>query len=634
MIKRLIRELNAASKAYYNDQAIMSDKEWDEKFDKLKALEERTGKIYQNSPTQSPGYEVIDGFNKKELIYPMLSLQKTKLVSDIENFLNGGKSYIISDKLDGSSCEIVYENCVLVSATTRGNGKIGEDITHNAKTFLNLPKRIEFEERFVLRCELVISYKNFENFKDEYKNPRNLVGGSIRQLDSSICAERFVEAIVIDPVETPFENDYKSDDFDSLETMGFTCVDRIIRYVDLEYDLNNVDIEYPTDGKVVTFDFKEYANSLDSTSHHPKHSIAFKWKDETHTTTFKHIDWNVSRTGTITPVAVFEPTEIEGSTVERASCHNVSELKKLNLAIYDEIEVYKANMIIPQIHCNNTEHNVDITYIPTECPICDGQTEIRNEHGTETLVCTNEKCLSKVVGSISHFCDVMNMKGISDKIIEKIVRNNSFISNVSDLFLIRECHLINVDGFKEKSINNIVSTIRNNKTCTLAQFLRSLGLKHVGHSVSELIAKEFYNYFNHTRTIDWYELSDTIIDLISDNKIEGIGSVMFEDIKDEMLFNVDNFNEIFNYVTIEDQVIKETIESSISGKSFCISGKTELGKKKIYDLIEENGGKCEKSVTKRLDFLISNETGTSKVKKAEKNGTTILTEESFLLKLN
>jgi len=623
-LKQLIKKCNEASKAYYNEQELISNKEFDFLMKELKELEKETGVIYLNSPTQTVGYSVLDKFEKRELIYPMLSLDDTKSTDDIKEFI-GDKDNILSDKLDGCSCEIVYKNNIQFSATTRGNGLVGEDISNNAKTFLNLPKKIPFKERFVLRCELVISYKNFENFKDDFKNPRNMVAGSIRQLDSSVCAERCIEAIVFDPVETPFEEDNKLLQFVRLSDIGFQCV-KCYDLEDLHETLNNVDDKYPTDGKVVTYKSISYSNSLGSTSHHPKHSIAFKWADETHTTTFIDIDWSVSRTGRITPVAVFEPTEIEGSTVSRASCHNVSELKKLNMKEGDQIEIYKANKIIPQIDTNNTKHDVNVTLIPEYCPVCGHKTVFKTENDVETLHCIEPNCKAKIVGKISHFCNVMEMKGISDKIIEKIVEN-TFVENIDEIFDLDGNDLINIDGFKEKTCNNIISTIKNNKTCSLAQFLRSLGIKHVGKSVSELIAKEYYDYYRTLKNLNWFDISDILIKLISDNNIEGIGDKMFQDISRELTEREDEIYRLLHYVEIEEP--KETTESNISGKSFCCTGTLSRKRKEIEQEITDLGGVI-KSVSKNLDFLVIGNNAGSKKSKAEKLGIKIITEDELM----
>ena len=510
-IKELVKVLNEASKAYYMDDVeIMSNLEYDALYDELCKLEAETGMVLANSPTQKVGYEVVSSLPKEAHPQPMLSLDKTKDPEALRDWLNG-KEGVLSWKMDGLTVVLTYENGELVKAVTRGNGEIGEVITANAKTFVNIPTKISYKGKLSLRGEAIITYSDFEkinagiaDINAKYKNPRNLCSGSVRQLSSKITAERNVRFYAFSLVEPDDEELVKSFDnsfierFEFLSSLGFEVVeykkvtpDTIIDMIKWFSD-KIVENDFPSDGLVLSFEDVEYGRSLGRTAKFPRNAIAFKWKDEQAETTLQMIEWSPSRTGLINPVAVFEPVELEGTTVSRASVHNISIMKELALGVGDKITVYKANMIIPQIAENMTRSGkLDI---PDNCPSCGGKTTIKNDNGTETLVCENPDCPAKNIKSFSLFVsrNAMNIDGMSEATIEKFV-DRGFIRNYTDFYKLSRFRneIVTMEGFGERSYNNIMDAIEASKKVTVAAFIYALGIPGVGVQNAKLIAKHF-----------------------------------------------------------------------------------------------------------------------------------------------
>ena len=506
-MKELVSLLNSASKAYYQqDKEIMSDKDYDALYDELVALEAETGIVLSDSPTQKVGYTVLSNLTKVEHPSPMLSLDKTKEVSRLAEFL-GDNVGLLSYKMDGLTVVLTYENGSLKQALTRGNGVIGEDITHNARTFKNIPLSLDFKGELVLRGEAVISFKDFEEInsrlapEDEYKNPRNLCSGTVRQLNSEICAQRSVCFIAFSLVSADgmnFAN--KSEGMDWLDKRGFDTVKRkfvnkdTVAAVVREFEEFIPQNPFATDGLVLTYDNIAYSVSLGSTAKFPRDSIAFKWADETAETTLREIEWSASRTGLINPIAVFDPVELEGTTVERASLHNVSIVKNLMLGIGDTITVYKANMIIPQVAENLTKSGN--APIPDTCPVCGGKTALVSLRDGEALRCPNPNCKAKLVHGLAHFVsrDAMNIEGLSESTLEKFIALG-LLNDFTDIYSLHKHRdiIVNTEGFGEKSYENLVSAIEKSKKAGLPNFIYALGIDNVGLGNAKLLCKK-YNY--------------------------------------------------------------------------------------------------------------------------------------------
>ena len=627
-MRELVDLLNKARHEYYNnDNTIMSDKEYDAFFDELVSLEKHLNFSYEDSPTRTVGYKAVSSLQKRKHQNRMLSLDKTKSLSDLISFAQN-KQVNISWKLDGLTVVLKYVNGRLTEALTRGDGEEGEDITHNAMVIQGIPKKITTKGTIFIRGEAVISYESFDRINNElccdkkYKHPRNLASGSVRQLDSQVCDERNVEFKAFEWVNGPSEN--FSEDLELLSHMGFDVVEYItvekkgVEDIVEKFTKKVKEYEYPVDGLVLTFNNNQYRKDVGETSHHPKHSMAFKWEDETHKTTLESIEWQVSRTGLINPVAVFVPCDIDGTTVQRASLHNITQIRKLKLGIGDSITVYKANMIIPQIDDNLTKSN-EFT-IPKKCPECGAPTKInKSSSDIETLYCTNSNCHSVMIGKLDHFCNAIGMKGISDKIIEKLYKAD-LVKIPKDLYDLKKWQLLQIDGFKNKSADNIIKIIDSCREVSANVFLQALGITHMGRSVSKLLIKSFGELDNvfHACYNDFIE-------------VEGIGNEMavefikaFEDRRIEI-------TELLTVVGIKKDFEGQNI---LEGKSFCITGKLSKPRNDYFEEIEANGGIIEKSVVKSLDYLVSadGDWSSSKVKKAEKYGVTVI-HESDLLKM-
>ncbi len=648
-MKELSDRLLEASKAYYQeDREIMSNLEYDRLYDELVALEEETGVILSGSPTQKVGYEAVDALPKEQHAQPMLSLGKTKDREELRSWL-GDREGVLSWKLDGLTVVLTYEGGVLAKAVTRGNGEIGEVITPNARAFENLPMRIPFIGTLVLRGEAVISYPDFEAINAAlpeegaaYKNPRNLCSGSVRQLDSAVTAKRHVRFIAFNLVsaegteeELEEYEEIQDSAFERLEylkKLGFEAVEHY--YVTADTILDRIEYfalriqkyEIPSDGLVLTYEEVSYGRSLGMTAKAPRHSIAFKWADETAETVLRSMEWSASRTGLINPVAIFDPVELEGTTVTRASVHNVSIVRELELGIGDRLTVYKANMIIPQIAENLTRSgNLEI---PAVCPVCGGRTEIRSQNEAQSLYCTNPECPAKQIKSFTQFVsrDAMNVDGLSEATLEKFI-DCGFIKDFADLYHIDRYHdeIIRMEGFGQKSFDNLWKSIRASKKTTLPRLIYALGIENVGVAGAKLICKAFDYDVEKLRHADAAELA----------AIEGVGDVIsasvvaaFADPKKSALLD-----RLLEELMIEKPETASGDGPDLSGMTFVITGSLVHypNRDALKAEIESRGGKVAGSVSAKTKALINNDvTSTSnKNKTARDLGIPILSEEDF-----
>lgn len=639
-MKELIERLNEAGKAYYQEsREIMSNLDYDALYDELLALEKETGIVYGNSPTVHVGYELLSELPKEAHESPMLSLDKTKDPHQLKEWLNG-KEGILSWKLDGLTIVLTYRNGQLFKAVTRGNGEVGEVITNNARTFQNLPGQIPFQGELVLRGEAVIRYTDFEKMNEsiedvdaKYKNPRNLCSGSVRQLNNQITAQRKVNFFAFSLVSAQgresvsFEDDFKwlsSQGFDVVEYKKVTpdTVEEMVTW----FSEKIAHMDLPSDGLVLTFEDVLYGKSLGRTAKFPRNSIAFKWADEQAVTILREVEWSPSRTGLINPVAIFDPVFLEGTTVSRASLHNLSILENLELGIGDEISVYKANMIIPQVAENYTRSG-HLSY-PAHCPACAGETGIRESNGIRVLYCTNPLCSAKKIKLFSHFVsrDAMNIDGLSEATLSKMIEKG-FLKELPDLFdlSVYEQQIKEMEGFGQKSYDNLMRSIENSKNVMIANFLYSLGILNIGLSNAKLICSHFSNDFSRIREASLEELVG----------IDGIGEVIGQSMID--YFENDHNSRIVDKLLERVNLIlpeRKEQEQTLTGKTFVITGSLEhfANRNELKTKIEELGGKVTASVTKKTDFLINNdqESSSSKNKKAKELGIEILTEEEFL----
>lgn len=664
-MKELVQILNDASRAYYQEsREVMTNFEYDKLYDELLALEKESGTVLAGSPTANVGYEVLSSLPKEAHPSKMLSLDKTKDREELAEWL-GDQIGVLSWKLDGLTIVLTYEGGELVKAVTRGNGEIGEVVTQNVKVFANVPINIAYKGRLVLRGEALIKYSDFEKINAEiqdadakYKNPRNLCSGSVRQLSTKITAERRVHFFAFSLVSAEgAESAGGSPDFGNsrfaqlgwLAGQGFDVVEHVLvgskESTDgsshaeqtgvqnikgaIENFAQNVGrSDLPSDGLVLTYDDIEYGRSLGNTSKFPRDSIAFKWKDELADTTLREIEWSASRTGLINPVAIFDPVDIEGSTVSRASVHNVSIVKELKLGIGDTISVYKANMIIPQIAENKTKSGR--LEIPDRCPVCGEHTEIKNENGVETLVCVNPGCLAKQIKWFTLFVsrDAMNIEGLSEATIEKLIARR-LISEPADLFCVEKYkeEITAMEGFGEKSFANLTASIEKARNTTAARLLYSLGIPGIGTANALLISRACRDDWETIKNITREELIE----------IDGIGDIMadnyrafFDDPKKRRIAD-----DIYKQVHIEKKNSENAEENEeIAGKTFVVTGSLEHFKNRdeLKALINELGGKVAGSVSKKTDYLINNDitSGSSKNKAAKENGVPIITEEQFI----
>lgn len=642
-MKELVELLNKASKSYYaNNQEIMSNREYDELYDELVSLEEITNVIIADSPTVNVGYEAVDELPKERHESAMLSLGKTKEREELKTWLKDKKG-LLSWKLDGLTVVLTYTEGKLSKAVTRGNGEIGEVITNNARTFKNIPLSIPYQGNLIVRGEAVITYSVFNKINQEipgidnkYKNPRNLCSGSVRQLNNRITADRNVNffAFSLVAAESIDFNNSRKKQYDFLKEQGFEVVEYLEVDVDSILDaiddfaerINSYDV--PSDGLVLAYDDLKYSISLGTTAKFPRDSIAFKWADELKETNLIEIEWSASRTGLINPVAVFEPVELEGTTVSRASVHNVSIVRKLKLGIGDRITVYKANMIIPQINENLSQS--DTIEIPKECPVCGKKTELRKMNDVQVLYCTNPNCTAKRIKSFTQFVsrDALNMDGLSEATIEKFI-HRGFIHDFSDLFHLNiyEDEIVEMDGFGEKSFQNIMECVERARHTSLARLICGLGIANIGVSNAKMLDK----YFNH----DIDRLLNASVDELSD--IEGVGKVIADAIWEYFHTeqNIVLIKKILNEIVL-DQNNESNAEQNLVGLTFVITGSLQRfsNRDELKDIIENHGGKVTNTVTSKTSALINNDTmsSSSKNKKAMSLNISILSEDEFLNK--
>ena len=639
-IKDLVELLNKANKAYYQEaNEIMTNFEYDKLYDELVGLEKETGMVLSNSPTVNVGYQVVSQLPKEQHNSPMLSLDKTKEVGALADFA-GDRKCLLSWKMDGLTVVLTYENGELVKAVTRGNGLVGEVITNNAKTFKNIPISIPYKGRLTLRGEAIIKYSDFEQINREiedadskYKNPRNLCSGSVRQLNSQVTAERnvnFVAFALINADDVDFDNSIEQQ-YKWMESQGFQVVEyRVVTRNSMEdavkYFAGKIQTyDYPSDGLVLMFDDIEYGLSLGTTAKFPRNGIAFKWEDEQAETTLEYIEWSPSRTGLINPVAVFKPVELEGTTVTRASVHNISIMEELKLGDGDTIKVYKANMIIPQISENVTKSGKCI--IPEICPACGERTEIKNDNGEKTLYCPNKQCPAKHVKLYSLFVsrNAMNIDGLSEETLEKFI-DAGYIHEFADIFNLSryQKEIVETPGFGQKSYDNLIDSLNKAREVELHALLYSLGIPNIGVANAKLICK----YFNNDIEKITHATAEELV------KIDGIGDKMavkfVEYFSDKE--NIKKFNNLLNELTIIKEENNE--EQNMAGLNFVVTGSVErfANRNEVKDYIEKRGGKVTGSVTSKTNYLINNDllSNSSKNKKAKELGIEIINEEQFL----
>ena len=640
-MKELIEILNNASYQYYQlSNPVMTDYEYDKLYDELTLLEKETNTVLSNSPTINIETGVSKSLEKVEHSEPMLSLSKTKMVDDLKDFLKD-KDGVLSWKLDGLTIVLTYRNGKLYSGVTRGNGIVGEVVTENVKQFKNVPYTIPFTGELIVRGEAIIKYSDFIKMNGEinddsqFKNPRNLCSGSVRQLDSSITAKRNVNCIVFALIKSEGKSfSSRIDAFNWLESLGFECVERYlvnsnnIENKVLSFKEKIKDYDIPSDGLVLSYDDIKYGESLGSTAKAPKHSIAFKWMDETERTKLKFVDWSTSRTGLINPVAVFDPVELEGTIVSRASLHNLSIMDNLKLGIGDEIEVYKANMIIPQVANNLTKS--DNIQIPKRCPVCGEKTEIIVNNNVKYLYCTNDFCHAKFIKKLSLFVErnAMNIDGISESILSRLFYEG-LLNDYADLYHLDNYKdiIMNYEGFGEKSYNNMMDSINKSRNVKLPNFIYALGIPEIGYSRAKLICKMVNYDFNKLRNIGFNELSS----------IDGIGDIIAQ--KWVETFENKEFNNSINNLLKEIKFIDSKDSSEkLDGKIFVITGSLEKfnNRDELIDLIEQNGGKVVSSISKNVSYLINNDltSQSTKNRKAQELGVAIIPEEDFLKMIN
>lgn len=640
-MKELVDLLNRAGKAYYQDaQEIMSNYEYDSLYDELVSLEKELGMTLSNSPTVNVGYQVLSELPKERHEEPMLSLDKTKEVEGLKEFL-GDQNALLSWKMDGLTIVLTYQGGELRKAVTRGNGEVGEVITNNARVFRNIPLKIGYEGELILRGEAVIGYRDFERINEEitdvqakYKNPRNLCSGSVRQLNNEITARRNVRFFAFALVRAPgvdFHNS-RAAQMEWLKEQGFEIVeyhmvtrDTVEREV-IKFSEKIPENDFPSDGLVLIYDDIEYGQSLGRTAKFPRDSIAFKWADETSRTRLLEIEWSPSRTGLINPVAIFEPVELEGTTVSRASVHNISIMEELELGVGDEIEVYKANMIIPQIARNLTRSGV--RDIPAVCPVCGGKTQIRQEGNAKTLYCTNPECQAKHVKAFTLFVsrDAMNIEGLSESTLEKFIARG-FIREYADIFHLDRYRdeIQSMEGFGEKSFQNLEASIEKARTTTLPRVIYGLGIANIGLANARMICRAFDYELDRMLAADQEDL----------NEISGIGDVIagafVAYFKDPV--HRRRFEDLLKELTIVEEE-GAGAPQTLAGLTFVITGSVThfANRSEVKALIESMGGKVTGSVTSKTDYLINNdvESTSSKNKKARELGIPILSEEEFL----
>lgn len=641
-VKELVEILGEAARAYYQeDREVMSNKEYDALYDELAALEKETGIVLAGSPTVNVGYEVLSELEKVPHDSPMLSLDKTKNPEDLREWL-GTQKGMLSWKMDGLTVVLTYRHGKLAQAVTRGNGMVGEKITNNARVFKNLPAQIPFDGEVVLRGEAVIRYSDFEKINagiedvdSRYKNPRNLCSGSVRQLNNAITARRNVYffAFALVSAEGKTLSNSAEENMRWLASLGFAIVPyamvsgETVTAAVQEFAEKITENDFPSDGLVLLYDDIAYGKALGSTAKFPRNAIAFKWADEEMETVLTQIEWSPSRTGLINPIAVFAPVELEGTTVSRASLHNLSIMDSLALGIGDHIKVYKANMIIPQVAENITRSGG--YEVPAHCPACGSSTEIRTDNEVKTLYCPNPYCSAKKVKLFSHYVsrDAMNIDGLSEATLTKMI-DQGFLEELYDLYTLSRYReeIVAMEGFGEKSYTNLINSIEASRHTTLARFIYSLGILNVGASNAKLLCQHFHHDPEAVMGASVEEMVE----------IEGIGEVIAASVRDYFAnqHNRETIEKLLQYLDFAKVQEQETGEQPLAGKTLVITGTVTQFKnrKELKEYIESLGGKVTGSVSKNTDYLLNNDnlSGSAKNKKAKELGIPILTEEEFL----
>lgn len=644
-IKKLVERLNYHCDLYYNKQSPeISDYEYDCMFDELSRLEKETGIIMSNSPTQTVGHEVRSDLEKVTHSHPMLSLGKTKNINDLKKFI-GNKVCCLMCKMDGLTILLTYEDGYLVQAETRGNGEVGEIVTHNAKVFDNIPLYIDYPGHLEVEGEAIITYNDFNkinsNISDDdkkYKNPRNLVSGSVRQLDSHIAAKRHIKFIAwkipkgMDNIGAMYER------LNFAYNLGFDVVPTIgvgIRNTTIEDNIRELKdraskLGYPIDGMVVTYDDIKYGESLGMTGHHPKYSLAFKFYDEEVETVLRDIEWGMGKTGQLTPVAVFDPVEIDGTIVERALLHNVSIMKELELSYGDTITVYKANQIIPQVQDNLDRTLTDVYKPPLKCPSCLHDTKIIKENDTEVLICANPNCQGKLLGIVSHAVskNALNIDGLSEATIEKFI-NLGWISSIKDIYHLSEhkYDMVQLNGFGGTSVKKLLESIEKSRNTTLDRFIYSLSVPLIGRSASKTISKYFNGDVN--KFMEAWKCGYGF----SWNKLDDFGASMHSAMAKFYLDNYNDINSLLNEFTFE-KISDSNISNKLEGKVFVITGTLNQfsNRDEAKNKIESLGGKVSGSISAKTSYLVNNDINStsSKNKKAKQLNIPIITESELL----
>ena len=642
-IRNKINYLNERTSEYDIGHPTISDAEWDKVYFELDKLEKEYQIYFNDSPTQIINYQVVSSLEKIAHNHEMLSLEKTKSLEEIKDFL-GAVPYLAMCKMDGLTCSLKYENGELVSAETRGDGKVGENILHNAKVIPTIPKSIPYKETLVIDGEIICTYHDFENFSSIYKNPRNFASGSIRLLDSKECSKRKLKFVAWEVIEGFEDEEYLSHKLHKIQEYGFLIVPSIsnvasdtgkmfIPYEEVsEYLTGRAKAHgYPIDGLVFKFNDIKYGKSLGQTSHHFKNAMAYKFYDEVATSTLISIDWTMGRTGVLTPVAVFEPIELEGSTINRASLHNISIMEELSGGferVGDTLHIFKANQIIPQISKweHNDEYNEETHLnIPEECPVCGGKTEIRKEIDTKVLVCSNSNCEGKLINKLEHFCGKkgLDIKGLSKATLEKLI-DWGWVNEFKDLFTLKEhrAEWLKRPGFGVKSVDNILNAIENGKNCELSNFIASLGIPLIGSTASKDLAKRFGSWNNFIEAVESnYHFWD----------IPNFGWEMHSAIVN---YDYNKAKELYdNYLIINKVEVNES-QNNLEGLVFVITGKVNKYKNRdeLKAFIESQGGKVAGSISSKTNYLINNDvnSNSSKNVSAKKLGIPIVSEEDFL----
>lgn len=640
-IETLIEKLNYATSKYDTGNPIMSDEDWDNLYFELVSLELESGIYLPNSPTQRIHYAVVNQLEKIEHNHKMLSLEKTKEIDELNTFI-GNQEYLLMCKMDGLTCSIRYIDGKLMSAETRGNGLIGENILHNALVIPSIPNKIKYKNEFILDGEIICTYADFEQFNEEYKNPRNFAAGSIRLLDARECQQRKLKFVVWDVIKgfEDKENYNLNHLLDLTDDLGFITVPRIVGKGKIDKDLIEKikdlakQYSYPIDGVVGKFNNISYGKSLGETAHHFKNAMAFKFYDETYPTVLKNIEWTMGRTGVLTPIAVFEPIDVDGSTIERASMHNISVMRELlgeNAHVGQRVEVFKANMIIPQIGTADKESYGEVNFeIPNTCPICGSPATQRTDIDSTVLYCTNDMCEGKLINKLDHFCGKsgLDIKGLSTATLEKLM-DWGWVNNIIDIYNLRNYgkEWMSKPGFGLKSVSNILNAIEASKNCTLQAFICALGIPLIGSSASKDLCKHFSS---------WSEFRDAIDSNFKFYTLNGFGYEMDRAICKFDYTTADILAK--EYLNIEEKSLSTVTTGSdnLNGVTVVITGKLVQFKNRsaLQSEIENRGGKVASSVSKNTKYLINNDNTSNSAKNlsAQKLGIPILTEQDFIEK--